>query len=377
MKLLHLYAAEFRDAAQVIPAQVHKHIMFRQFLLILQQVLLQLPVLLRGSAPGVGSCQREGVQDAVFQLHQRFRAGSGHLHIRAGEVEHIGRRVYRAKRPVHVQQAALVRRAQPVGKNDLENIPLFDIMPRLFDHGAVFGPAEQGRDLPGQPAGFVLGHGAFRKNFLQLRQLQLRPVTAGLALFQPDIDDQNDFLAEVVKGNHLVKEHQVHILEMLGILRFPAGCGLGVIQIIVGEVTGQAAGEGRKLRNPRAFVFRQDLAQHGGGMIRFQLQIADLHFAVGAGNAQLRIEAQKGVAAPMLLRFRRLQQKAVGRNVFQLPDRLDRRADIRQQRAADRSHLIACRPVPGQLFPGGCDLHDSLSFLRHPEFIIRIPSKNP
>ena len=98
--------AELADLAQVIAAQVHQHVVLGQLLLVGQQFLFQSLVLLVGLAAGPGTGQGEGVEHAVLQLHQRLRGGPGHLHVRPGEVEHVGGGVRGPQDAVGVQQAS-------------------------------------------------------------------------------------------------------------------------------------------------------------------------------------------------------------------------------------------------------------------------------
>ena len=58
MELLHLNRAEPADLPQIVPPQVHQHIVLGQLLLIGEQLLLHGPVLLRGLSSG--PCARQG-----------------------------------------------------------------------------------------------------------------------------------------------------------------------------------------------------------------------------------------------------------------------------------------------------------------------------
>ena len=72
---------------------------------------------------------------------------------------------------------------------------------------------------------------------------------------------QDDLLLQIVKADHLVKEHQVEVVEMFLILCVQLQVGFGVFDKIIGEVAHQTAGEGGKALNFRAFVFRHDPTQ--------------------------------------------------------------------------------------------------------------------
>ena len=359
----HLHGTEAGDPPQVVPAQVHEHVMLGQLLFIRKEFRFQPPVLLRGGAAGPGAGQGKGVQDAALQLHQGFGTRTGDLHVRAGEVEHVRGRIDRPQHAVNVQEASLEGGAEPVAQHDLEDIALPDVVFGLLHHAAEGFPAEQGRDLAHQAAGRIRCLGAFREELPQRLQFHLRPVVSGFALGQPRVDDQDDLLAEVVEGDDLVEQHQVHVLETLRILGDPLRGGLGVADIVIGEIADQAAGERRKPRKARAAVFGKDPAQHRRGIAGFQADIPGLHDAVEAGDAHLRVVAEERVPSPGLQLFRRFQQETVGGDVFQFPHGLDRRADVREQFAADRRDLVpAVLPQLQDFLQGGKDLHRRLRF---------------
>ena len=168
----------------------------------------------------------------------------------------------------------------------------------------------------------------------QLGQLVQPPdgfVVVGFQVFriQRHIHDEHDLLPEVVKGDDLIEEHQVHILEVLGVLGLGAGFRFAVAQIIVGEVPHQTAREGGEVLEPRAFVLRQDLPQDLRGVPGLKGQLPGLHHAVPAGDLHLRVQAQEGVPAPLFAGLGAFQQVAVGGNVFQDLQRPDGGADVR------------------------------------------------
>ena len=66
--------AEAADLAQVVAPQVHQHVVLGQLLFVGKKLLFKRLVLLVGFAPRPRARQREGVQHAVLQLDQRFRA---------------------------------------------------------------------------------------------------------------------------------------------------------------------------------------------------------------------------------------------------------------------------------------------------------------
>ena len=76
----------------------------------------------------------------------------------------------------------------------------------------------------------------------------------GLQILQVHIGDQDQLLAEIVKGDHLVEEHQVAVLKLLGIPGVQTERRLGVLQIVVGEVAHEPAGERRETCHAGAAV---------------------------------------------------------------------------------------------------------------------------
>ena len=155
-----------------------------------------------------------------------------------------------------------------------------------------------------------------------------------------NIDDENDLLADMVEGDDLVKEHEVHVLEGLRVLGFAAGSGLAVSEIVVREVSYETAGEGGQIVKMRAPVVEQDLAEDIGGVIGLHLYAAGLHDAVDAGDVHLRVEAEEGVAAPGLVDAGGFQQEAVLIHIFEDPHCLDGRCEIGEDLTAQRKYII-------------------------------------
>ena len=75
------------------------------------------------------------------------------------------------------------------------------------------------------------------QQFRKLSELQHRLVVAGLRLVQGHIDHKNELLPEMVKGDDLVKEHQVKIPKFLPVLYLRPDGRLAVPQIVIGEVS--------------------------------------------------------------------------------------------------------------------------------------------
>ena len=277
VQLFHLHSAELADLPQVIPSQIHQHVVLRQFLIIRQQLRLQRLVFPFGPSPGTGSCQGEGVQHPILQLHQCFRRSTGDLHVHAGKVKHIGGGIQRPQDTVGVQQAACIRSSQPIGQNNLKNIPLPDVMLCLLHHVTVAFPVKQGRKVSQQmPGRFLLGDAGLlqRRHALQFHHCLVVP---GFRILQRHIGNEDDLLPEVVKGDYLIEQHQIHVLEILRVPGLQIHGRLCILQKVVGEVSHQSAGKGRQLRQSGAFILCKDLSQLLCRMLRFDPHISDLH----------------------------------------------------------------------------------------------------
>ena len=184
------------------------------------------------------------MEHPVLQLHQGLGGRPGQLHVVAGKVEQVGGGVYGAQDAVHVQQRALKPRLQPVGQHHLEDVPLPDVVLGLLHHGAVLLPAEQSLYRAGEFSGPAGGGGAVAE---ELRHPVQLGAGGGVGLIQVGgvrIGDQDELLPEVVKGDDAAEQHQVHVLELLLVLPGEAEGGLGVLQVVVGEVAHQPAVKG-------------------------------------------------------------------------------------------------------------------------------------
>ncbi len=87
----------------------------------------------------------------------------------------------------------------------------------LLDHRAVLLFVEQGLNLTLQDPRCLLLRGSVAKERFEVLELHLRPLVLGLRIGKVDVDDENDLLSHVVEADDLVKEHQVDVLEVLGV----------------------------------------------------------------------------------------------------------------------------------------------------------------
>ena len=221
-------------------------------------------------------------------------------------------------------------------------------MLRLLDHAAVLGFLEEGRHLAQQPSRHILFLLAAPNQLLQMPQPKLCPPIAGFSLRQLHIFDEDDLLLQVIEGDDLVKEHEIHILEAFRVLRVQTKRGFIILQVIIGEVAHQAAGEGRKPRHLRTPILFQNLPNVVVRMLRFYGQRSGLQLSVLTGDFQLRVKTQEGIAAPALPILHRFQQKYMIRNILQHLQHRNGCGEVREKASRHRQNLI---------FSGFCIFH--------------------
>ncbi len=357
----HLHTAYGADLSDIVAAQIHQHIVLRPLLLICQQLPLQRQILGLIPAPGSGARQREGIQLSVLQLHQRLGTGPGDLPVLPGKIEHIGGGIHGTQNPVRIKQAAFHFRLQPVGQYHLKDIPFFDIVLSLFHHGTVLSLVKQGRKVAQQLQGrngllFLPLH-----QCLHIFQLHHRPVIAGLGIICLHIGDQHDLLAVIVKGNDLVKEHQVHILKAVLILRIQLQRRFAVLDIIIGEISHKPSGKAGQSLQPGALILPENLPDIPAGIILDLLRhhgCADRHLVVAAADRHDRIIPQKGIPPPLFIRLRTLQQIRMFTDYLQLPQHLDGGGAVGKNLRAHRDHPVASFLHDlSYLIQSGSDLH--------------------
>ena len=200
------------------------------------------------------------MQHAVFELDQGFRRGAGDFDVGAGKIKHVGRGVGGAQHPVGVEQAAFVGGGEAVADDRLEDVAFPDVGLRFFNHRAVFVFVEHRRELACKAAGRLFLFDAVLDEFGQVLHVHFGLAVAGFRIFQISVGDEDNFLGDVVEGDDFVEEHHVDVVEVFGIVLGGADRRLGVAEAFKGEVADQAAGEGRKGLELRAFVFGEHVS---------------------------------------------------------------------------------------------------------------------
>ena len=189
------------------------------------------------------------------------------------------------------------------------------------------------------------------------------------------MDNQKNFLAEIVKGNDLVKHHQIHIPEIILRLGEKFQRRLAVLQIIVRKISHQASaecGEPFHLRTPvllqqpayfllrtpghpgfdlKALLSGQVSRPVGSGCTACSIRRLPVppdlhrHSSIHTGQLHCGIIAEKRVSAPSLPVLDTLKQKAVAAHTFQNFQRLHRRPDIRKNFPIYRKPLKISRRI--------------------------------
>ena len=133
-------------------------------------------------------------------------------------------------------------------------------------------------------------------------QLLLGFLVRNIYIFRFYPCDKKQLLSVMVKGDHLVKKHQVHIPEILLSFRSQLQFRFTVSDIVIRKISNQAAGKCRKAFYFRTFVLIQYLPQGFSRMsymtdLLFLLSVfsgmPDLHFTLTAGNFHHRVISKK------------------------------------------------------------------------------------
>ena len=124
----------------------------------------------------------------------------------------------------------------------------------------------------------------------------------------------------MVKGDHLVKKHQIHVPEILYCLIGKLQLRLAVLDVIVGKISYQTSGKSRHIFQHRAFVFFQDLPNGISRMLHLLyvfffspilMDPADLKLSVCTGDLHGWLISQEGIASPYLCLAGTFQKIAV------------------------------------------------------------------
>lgn len=166
-----------------------------------------------------------------FSSFTRVSGGSARdLHVGARKIEHIGRGIDGAKHAVGVKETAFKGCRKTVGKHNLEDVALTDVMLCFFYHRAELFFCEQRLHLAAELPAFFFLLGTVTEQIGKLPEFHHRFVVSDFRIAERHIDNENDFLSDMIKCDDLVKKYQVNILAGFGILGIAAHSRLGVAE---------------------------------------------------------------------------------------------------------------------------------------------------
>ena len=137
----------------------------------------------------------------------------------------------------------------------------------FLHHAAIPLFVEQCPEIGSAAARFQRSHLPIGEKPSHGLQFHLCLVILCLQILAADVDDEDHFLPEMIKGNDLVEQHQIHVFKPFFILRSKLQRRFCIFHVIVGEISYQSAGEGRQPLNPWTFVFFYNLPDVLAGML--------------------------------------------------------------------------------------------------------------
>ena len=127
------------------------------------------------------------------------------------------------------------------------------------DHAAIGCFVEQWLKICPKLTGNMLCLFSVQQKLLHVVQFPLRPMIIDLQILGLDIQDQDQLLSVVVKGDDFVEQHQVHILEAFLVLRIQPQGRFAVFDIVIGKISYQSSGKGRQPRKLGTFILFHDV----------------------------------------------------------------------------------------------------------------------
>ncbi len=148
----------------------------------------------------------------------------------------------------------------------------------------------------------------------------------------------------MVKGDDLVKEHEIDVLEGLAVFHGASHGRFAIAEIIIGKVSDEPARKGWEIIKSRALEVGKDLSEITGRILRLYSEASDFHFPVYVCNIELRVVSEEGIAAKGLIGLGGFQEIAVRRDVFQDSQHFDRGRKVREDLAAYRQDGVLSGP---------------------------------
>ena len=222
----HLHRTHRRNAAHIVPPEVHEHQMLRPFLRIGQQFGFQrLILLMRGTAPPRAG-QRPDRHDTVAQPHQNLRRGSDDGEPAEIQEEQERCRIDPPQRAIQRERRQRERYREPLADHDLKRVAGRDVFLAAGHRvdESRFGKIRRRCRRVGQHDRRRLCRHRSVHSGLGLRQTRLRPrpgVVGGQFRLRVDRSNQRKLVVHVVengeqrRANHDTLGHAQRVLVLL------------------------------------------------------------------------------------------------------------------------------------------------------------------
>ena len=177
----------------------------------------------------------------------------------------------------------------------------------------------------------------------KLLQLHNSLIVTNFHILQRHINNQNQLLPDIVECDHLVKQHQINILKIFGILYLTPHSRFTVSQIIIGKVSDKSARKGRQIRKPGTLIICKNLSQIIRRIIRFDPDVSCLDLTIDASDLHLGIKSKKGIPSPLIICPCRFKHITMRRYIFQNLHGFDWGCKIGKKLTAYRDHIVFIR----------------------------------
>ena len=134
----NFYWVYFRNFANIISAQVNKHIMLSKFFFVTKQIFFKGIISSFCFSSWSWACNRICWKSAVFKPYKSFRWCAYNFVSVTHHINHIRRRVSNTQNPVSIYQIALIFCFKTSWNNTLKNISVVNILFCFFNHMTKF-----------------------------------------------------------------------------------------------------------------------------------------------------------------------------------------------------------------------------------------------
>ena len=338
-----LDAADPGDPPTIIAPQIEQLRVFGQFFLVGQQIARQRSIFFRRRTTFARSGDGAHRNALPFQAHQNLGRSTHDLIILEVEIEHVGRRIQTAQRPVQRQRAGMKRFAHALRQHHLHDVTAGDVVLGLTDRGLElrfakgrFGRSRSSGLLGGYPGGLAQLAQQFPQPCLCLL---VGPGKPGLG-----IDDERELAGQIVDHGNFFRQQKMNIrgIDRVGersvadrVLQAPLDIADGVVTEAADQPT-EKTRQPLGLRRLEACHVVLDERQRIPPLIALGNAIAGQHqhFVGTHHNAGRRGKADDGVATKPLPPLHRFQQ--IGKR-FACQFQIDRQGRIEIGKSFERN----------------------------------------